>query len=99
MLKKRCSIFFSSKRFFILQTAYSAYFLPLHSLHLFCLIALFIGNTGGRPTLYCQVPCPSSVCLVLNIRMHIAYELYARCLRDICMRTGELERAFTLYFR
>ena len=36
---------------------------------------------------------------VLTTRMHGAYNLYARCLGEICIDTGERERSFTLYCR
>lgn len=76
MLKKRRSIFFSSKRFFILQTAYSAYFTPsLPSPFLLNRLIHRQYRVKTHPVLPSTVPV---------IRMLGAQHPYAYCLRTVC---------------
>ena len=73
MLKKRCSIFFSSKRFFILQTAYSAYFYPFTPFTIFAYSPYSSAIQGEDPPCIAKYRarhpyawCSTSVCILLT---------------------------------
>ena len=68
---------------------------PIHRQYKVNTHSVFFGYRTHRLYAWCLRP----ICTVLITRMHGAYNLYARCLGEICIDTGERERSFTLYCR